>query len=291
MNRCLVLLLLLAPLTAHATCSHEDAPYELKRMDPAYEEAMKLKESFDRQGIEVICVLPSKISHIFEGQLGAAFYRTTIGVIDVMFMPASTDFEVHVVKKKKDGRYLYSFDGTSRAVTPGWDASHPWFFIQFHNSMFTTDDERVAERLRAVVLAKQPDSQQTFVSPDGVFRFSYPREYVLDTKDNADQFGVSMFPVCGVEAVCVVSRREYYAGTSFQAASFQEREIHNATIEGACLRGPPEDVPTYKLPENDQKRTVGGVTFTRGRSAEVGKRYHVRLLPRLPQKKVLRTEP
>jgi hypothetical protein len=137
--------------------------------------------------------------------------------------------------------------------------------------MFTTDDERVAERLRAVILAEQSVSRrETFVSPDGVFRFSYPREYVLDTKDNADEFGVSMFPVCNDEAVCVVSRREYYAGTSLQAASFQEREIRDATTTVACLKGPPEDVPTYNLPDADQKRTIAGVVFRHGRSAEVG---------------------
>jgi hypothetical protein len=79
-----------------------------------------------------------------------------------------------------------------------------------------------------------------------------------------------MFPVCNDEPVCVVSRREYYAGTNLQAASFQEREIRDATTEVACLKGPPEDVPTYNLPEADRKQTIGGVVFTHGRSAEVG---------------------
>ena len=90
MNRCLVLLsLLFVPLAARATCSQPDAPYELKRIDRAYEGAMKLKATLQQNGIEVTCVLPSKTVHIFEGQLGAAFYRTSVGVIDVMFTPAS----------------------------------------------------------------------------------------------------------------------------------------------------------------------------------------------------------
>src|SRR5579859_3275961 len=121
MRRFLILLLLFVPLTARAVCSHEDAPYELKRTDPAYEEAMKLKEQLDRQGIEVVCVLPSKSVRIFEGQLGAAFYRTSIGVIDVMFMSESKDFEVRVVETRKDGRYLYSFEGKPRSNVPVWD--------------------------------------------------------------------------------------------------------------------------------------------------------------------------
>lgn len=271
MKQCLVLLLLLAPLAARATCSHEDAPDELERMDPAYEEAMKLKDRFDQKGLEVICVLASKSVRIFDGQLGAAFYRAKVGNIDVMFLRTSMDFQIHVVERKKDGRYLYSFEGNPRANFPIWDASHPFYFIQLHNSMFATDDEKLAERLRAVVLLEYSGSQrQTLVSPERTFQFSYSRDYVLHSANNADESGVSMFPVCNERAVCVISRHEYYVGTNFQAASFQEREIRNATTEFACLKGPPEDVPTYNLPEADRKRTIGGIVFTHGRSAEVG---------------------
>jgi hypothetical protein len=118
---------------------------------------------------------------------------------------------------------------------------------------------------------KPPGSQrQTFVSPDGTFRFLYSYAYVLNTKENADEVGTSYFPVCSDGAVCVVSHRGAFEGTNFQAASFQVREIHDAVTEVACLKGPPEDVPTYHLPKNDQKRTIGGVVFTHGRSAEVG---------------------
>jgi hypothetical protein len=39
----LVIFLSFLPLAAHGTCSQEDAPYELKQSDPAYEQAMKLK--------------------------------------------------------------------------------------------------------------------------------------------------------------------------------------------------------------------------------------------------------
>ena len=153
MKRFFVLLLLFVPLAARASCNLEDAPYQLKRTDPAYNEAMKLKKKLIRQGVEVTCVLPSKIGHIFDSQLGAAFYRTTVGNIDVMFMPAKTDFQIHVVEIKKDGRYLYSFGGKAPTDAPVWDASHPCFFIQFHNAMFTTNDEKMARRLKAVIQA------------------------------------------------------------------------------------------------------------------------------------------
>jgi hypothetical protein len=153
MMRLLVLLLLSVPLATRAACSHEDAPYELKSTDGAYEEAMKLKGSLSRQGIEVTCVLASKLVRIFEGQLGAAFYRTTVGVIDVMFMPASKDFEVRIVETKKNGRYLYSFEGKPHANDQVWDASHQCFFIRSHNVMITTADEKIAQRLQAFARA------------------------------------------------------------------------------------------------------------------------------------------
>jgi hypothetical protein len=60
------------------------------------------------------------------------------------------DFEIHVVERKQDGRYLYSFEGNPPADVPVWDASHPCFFIQFGNAMFTTDDEKMTQRLQAL---------------------------------------------------------------------------------------------------------------------------------------------
>jgi hypothetical protein len=112
---------------------------------------------------------------------------------------------------------------------------------------------------------KPPGSpRQTFVSPEGIFRFSYPNAYILNTKENADEVGVSYIPVCSDGAVCVVSRRSTSEGTNFQAASFQERVIQDATTQAACSKGLPENPPTYPLPKDDQKRVIGGVVFTHG---------------------------
>jgi hypothetical protein len=112
--------------------------------------------------------------------------------------------------------------------------------------------------------------RQRFVSPDGVFRFSYTADFLLNTEENADEVERSYIPVCSDGAVCVVSRRSYFAGTTLQAASFQEREIADATTRVACLKGPPEDIPQYRLPKSDRKRLVGGLTFRHWQSAEVG---------------------
>jgi hypothetical protein len=109
-----------------------------------------------------------------------------------------------------------------------------------------------------------------FVSPDGVFRFSYTSDFLLNTEENKDEVEHSYIPVCDEATVCVVSRRDYFAGTTLQAAAFQEREISDATNRDACLKGPPEDVPQYRLPKSDQTRVINGVTFRHWQSAEVG---------------------
>jgi hypothetical protein len=120
-------------------------------------------------------------------------------------------------------------------------------------------------------LGKQPDSKlQTLVSADGVFRFVYPRSYVLNTNENATEVGGSYIPVCSDGAACVVSRRSAYEGTNFQAASFQVREIEDATTKVACLRGPSENVPQFQIPKGDQKRIIGGVAFAHGETGEAG---------------------
>jgi hypothetical protein len=147
------ILSLLIPLSVHATCSQEDAPYQLTRTDRAYEQAMKLKASLERQGVEVTCVLPSKIQRMFDGQLGAAFFRTSVGVLDVMFMPESVDFQVRVVETKKDAGYFYSFEGKPSADNPGWDSNRKIYFIQHRNWMISMDDERFAAKLASIVRA------------------------------------------------------------------------------------------------------------------------------------------
>jgi hypothetical protein len=152
----LTVVFFLFPLSVHASCSQEDAPFELKRMDPAYQEAMKLKEKLDRQGFEVTCVLPSKDIRVFDGQLGAAFYRTAVGTIDVMFMPQSTDLWVRVIENKQNGRFLYTFNGKPHALIPVWDASRPFHFIQHRNYMFVTADDKWAEKLRVAVPTMTP---------------------------------------------------------------------------------------------------------------------------------------
>jgi hypothetical protein len=112
--------------------------------------------------------------------------------------------------------------------------------------------------------------RRVFVSPDGVFRFLYTSDFLLNTEENKDEVEHSYFPVCGEGTVCVTSRRDYFEGTDFQAAAFQVQEITNATNRVVCLKGPPQDIPQFDLPASDRTKIIGGITFTHWQGGQVG---------------------
>jgi hypothetical protein len=45
---------------------------------------------------------------MFEGQEGAALYRTSLGDFDALFLPVSQRFDaLQILERRQDGRYLY----------------------------------------------------------------------------------------------------------------------------------------------------------------------------------------
>ena len=57
-------------------CGPEELKESLPTDAPAYPDAMALSETLNKHGVTVKCVLSSKMDHVFEGQEGAALYRT-----------------------------------------------------------------------------------------------------------------------------------------------------------------------------------------------------------------------
>jgi hypothetical protein len=115
-----------------------------------------------------------------------------------------------------------------------------------------------------------PIHARTFTSPDGAFRFVYPQTYLVKTEWNADEISASYIPVCIEGAICVVTRRDAYKGTNFQAAAFDVLQIENTSTQDSCLstfssnRGANE---THKV---DVRKTTAGVTFTHLESTDAG---------------------
>jgi hypothetical protein len=118
--------------------------------------------------------------------------------------------------------------------------------------------------------SSQTSGQRAFISPDAASQFTYPSSYSLYTGNEADH--LNYMPVCQSAVACVLYPKEKFAETNFEAASFQEREIDNATTEKTCLTSPmrAENVPEFDIPANDPRRVINGVSFLHGRSFEGG---------------------
>jgi hypothetical protein len=120
--------------------------------------------------------------------------------------------------------------------------------------------------------SSQTSGQQTFKSPDGTSQFTYASSYTLYAGSEAEQPALSYIPVCQSAVACVVYARSKYAGTNFQAAAFQEREIDEAITERACLTSPMRapKVPEFYISTKDPTRIIKGVRFLHGTSFSFG---------------------
>ena len=53
------------------------------------------------------------MANVFEGQLGAALYRTNRGDFEALFVTEPHTFSsLRLVERSEGGRYLYQFEGT-----------------------------------------------------------------------------------------------------------------------------------------------------------------------------------
>jgi len=114
--------------------------------------------------------------------------------------------------------------------------------------------------------SSQTPAQQTFKSPDDTFQFTYPSSYALYTGSETDRAG----PACESSAACVVYPASKYAGTNFEAAAFQEREIDDAATASACLTSPMKapNGAEFDIAAKDPKRIINGVSFLHGITSE-----------------------
>ena len=156
-----LLLLLLAPrLSAQVTpplseftsgCRDNERIAILEKTDPAYPHAVDLARSLTSKGIRVECVCASKAPGLFQGQEGAAWFRTDAGIFDSLYLPKGQVFRVEVVEKPANGCRIYSFRGSPEG-RPMEDCGRPTVFIQHKNVMLlVSGDQPLAERLEKVL--------------------------------------------------------------------------------------------------------------------------------------------
>lgn len=73
-------------------CSAQEELARIKADDPAYEVVREMGETLKGLGVAVRCVCASKMQHVFEGQVGAAWYRSDDGVFEIAFLPKGKSF-------------------------------------------------------------------------------------------------------------------------------------------------------------------------------------------------------
>ncbi len=106
------------------------------KSSPVYADATKLARDLTNRGITVVCIRRSKEEHRFEGQKGAAWFKSNQGIFEVWFLPSSETFaDLEVISQQKNGRYIYSFRGTPR-ISSTTDSSKPIYFIKYRNALF-----------------------------------------------------------------------------------------------------------------------------------------------------------
>ena len=119
----------------------------LQPIDPIYSEAMDLAKVLRGYGLTIKCVLPSKMGNAFEGQIGAALYRTNRGDFEALFLKRPATFaSVKPTEAQKNGFYLYSFEGRPPA-RGGWTSSKREYFVKHGSHMLITREEELAEYL------------------------------------------------------------------------------------------------------------------------------------------------
>jgi hypothetical protein len=116
---------------------------------PVYAEANDLAQRLQANGIQVQCIRRSKEEQLFDGQLGAAWFKTDQGLFEVWFLPEAESFSSLQVTEhsERNGRFVYSFAGTPQ-ITTTFDSSRPMWFIKQRNLLFEIwGDSKLAARV------------------------------------------------------------------------------------------------------------------------------------------------
>jgi hypothetical protein len=112
--------------------------------------------------------------------------------------------------------------------------------------------------------AQSTDHFKTYTSPDSAWRFTYPGDFPLCTKDNLEPCNTTYIPLCQDPLVCVLYRGDF-GDTTFEGAGFQVREIKTKNGEPTadiCVSPSAED--SFLISAEQPVETIGGIRFVHG---------------------------
>jgi hypothetical protein len=153
-------------LAQSSDCTGREAQAQLSLSSPVYVEAMDLARNLIDHGFIVKCVLASKMENVFDGQSGAAVYRTDKGEFDVLFLPRAETFDaVQIVEQKQGELYAYSFRGTPHS--PMRMEARKTYFINSRNLLFVVmDDADLAASIQPAV-SRSPNASLEITKATG----------------------------------------------------------------------------------------------------------------------------
>jgi len=121
------------------------------KSSPVYADATELARILNERGFVVQCIRRSVGERFFQGQKGAAWFKTDRGIFDVWFLPKPENFNgLEIDEQRENGEYVYSFRGTPQ-ISRTIESSKKNYFINYENLLFLViGDERLAASIRNV---------------------------------------------------------------------------------------------------------------------------------------------
>jgi hypothetical protein len=110
---------------------------------PVYRDAAVLSATLTKGGILVKCISRSPMEGTFEGQSGAAVYRTVRGTFQVVFLPQTRTFDrLKIIEQHNGDRYLYRFQGPPQPWPANLiDTAFRIYFVKDRNLLFVVDGD------------------------------------------------------------------------------------------------------------------------------------------------------
>ena len=145
-------------------CDAREMAWALKGNDPAYPDALELAQTLREHHFIVHCVLPSKMTGFFEGEKGAAVYRTDKGSFNALFLSKSQSFAgLSVGERHENNRHSYHFEGIPK---PGpvnrIESLRPIYFLKHASQLLVIDDDvNLLNSLKAALRLDAPHFAST----------------------------------------------------------------------------------------------------------------------------------
>ena len=134
-------------------CSPQEAAALLPPADPAYDDAIELARTLSEHRFTIKCVLTSKMAGLFNGQEGAALYRTTDGDFDALFLPRPKTFaDLKIIERPVKKGFVYSFAGKPRPWPANrLEGTRRQYFLKHANQLLVLSDDSLRTKLEAVL--------------------------------------------------------------------------------------------------------------------------------------------